>query len=276
MIEALDVLVTTFLSLFRNYAFPEMCAAYLLSFRGKRDYQDYGRFGVQDDSSDGDSRAGGDEGIESIDDYSVSSVQEMIEILEAEEMNECDNGSGQSVKRSKKAKEDFEKLEKISLDNKLKFPILMRNSLKLAAKSMHTLGIIYERTEGYYYDTLCKWLKEPNEEDLCAYDPYSAEEHNVSWRFWCDRMSLSCFEEDTYGEWHDFADLARRYVSAAASEAFVERLLSKQRAIHGEHITRIEPETITARLTLYEPSEGFDHPELRNEHSAVFLDLIAG
>ena len=277
MMEVLDIIVTNFLALFNNYGYPEMCAAYLLSMRGKGQYHDCGRFGIRDYLAEEDASSNGEaESIDRNDDYCINSSRDMLESLEQDEhaQEKDSRTASKSVQRSGGAKEDFERLIAVKLEQKLENSILLKNSLRLAASSMRTIGTLYERNEAYYYEYLLKWLKEPMEDSTGEHQDCSAEEHNLSWRFWCDRLSMSCFDERTYGDWHDFADLARRYVCAAASEASVERILSKQRAIYGDHTTNIDAETITARLTLYDAGSKAESPEHHDEEDVVVLDLI--
>jgi len=71
-----------------------------------------------------------------------------------------------------------------------------------------------------------------------------SQENNPYW-VW----SKAKLEED----WEQFGEIARRFVTAAVSEADVERLLSRQRNIQGDRTTRVSNETLQDVLFMSEP-----------------------
>ena len=72
---------------------------------------------------------------------------------------------------------------------------------------------------------------------------------NDDYLIWKYLLAMSTVSKEMEN-WHIMAEVATMFVSAAVSEAEVERLLSTQKRIQGQYMTNISPEGLTARLRL--------------------------
>ena len=106
-------------------------------------------------------------------------------------------------------------------------------------------------TDEYYGVAIREWVMlevEDTLEQLEAFHGASLEE--VDRLMWTHLAHISR-GDGNWKAWEHLSLLALRFVTAAASEAEVERLLSIQKRIQGQNTTNISMEGLTARLQLF-------------------------
>ena len=146
--------------------------------------------------------------------------------------------------------------EAIPVLDKLEYDFL-DDCLGIAVKCLENCGCLEGAiTEGYYSVALEQWIRLEIDEMInqlqafysCESSPQALDMLDLYvWK----HISCLSHSDSTWRAWAHLSKCAMRLVSAAVSEADVERLLSKQKLIQGNHSTNISTEGLTARLQLY-------------------------
>ena len=106
-------------------------------------------------------------------------------------------------------------------------------------------------TDTYYQVALDEWIVlnvDPLVEQLEAFHGQNLTD--IDWKLWA-HMSRMAKGDENWKSWEQLSRVALVFISAAPSEAEVERLLSKQKYIQRRNVTNISMDGLTARLQLF-------------------------
>ena len=146
--------------------------------------------------------------------------------------------------------------EEIPVSDKLEYDFL-DDCLGIAVKCLENCGCLEGAiTESYYSVALEQWIRLEIDEMISQLQAFyscesSPEALDMLDLYVWKHISCLSHSDSAWRAWDHVSKCAMRLVSAAVSEADVERLLSKQKLIQGNHSTNISTEGLTARLQLY-------------------------
>ena len=142
----------------------------------------------------------------------------------------------------------MERFAAMTIDQRLSYDFL-DGVLDCSVRSLvcHSRGDDIQDAENYFRCIMVSWLS-ATEAEVLRMTTSSADATDKE--LWIRMLSVASTSQ-TMRHWKEFARMALRYVCAAASEAAVERLISRQRHVQGQVMTNVSQEGITARLVMY-------------------------
>ena len=106
-------------------------------------------------------------------------------------------------------------------------------------------------TDKYYQVALDEWIVLNVESLVAQLETFHGQNlSDIDWKLWSHISRMSKGDED-WKPWEHLSRVALGFISAAASEAEVERLLSRQKHIQHGNVTNISMDELTARLQLF-------------------------
>lgn len=272
--EIVDALVSNFLARLRSNAFEEILTSYILSVEGKRELRQRLSSQTQPPRC---RIAAIRELLQAMDSYPLSFQLFQEEADESgvdtctSDRDSCDEAvevSGTSgeepahrtpapltitQRRRRITASEHWVLSYATLSEKLSCDLL-DDALGTATCCLMRYGGLDNASqvnEEHYRVALCQWINLDLDQLTVQFETFSDSKAVDIDLFVWNHICQLARGDTAWRAWMSLSNVAIRFVSAAVSEAQVERVLSKQKLIQGNHMTNVSMEGLTARLQLY-------------------------